>query len=98
MKISNIGETPVTLGLKDKTILKPTQGWDAHAWYIVEVAYEPNNVIHKALFYSGYLDGEGRPGGYNCLINPSYDCNPSIGKVYYLAVINKIPPEVIDIR
>jgi hypothetical protein len=38
------------------------------------VAWSPHNVLHKAIFYTGFLNGpNGEPGGYNQIWNPTYD-------------------------
>lgn len=59
--------TPEMMNLKKRTIYKPKNGWKERTYYIVDVAFSANNVIHRAIFYTGFLNGEkdGEPGAYN---------------------------------
>ena len=70
----------------------PPGGWKERAYYVVKVAYSSANVPHKAIFYSGFLNGAGgSPGGYATLLNPTYDgCHESIDGVHSLVVIREI--------
>ncbi|MGE4486343.1 MAG: hypothetical protein AB7C95_00785 [Synergistaceae bacterium] len=84
--------TPEMLQFKGPRITPPVEGWEAEAYYEVEVAYGKTNSIHMAIFYTGFLNGEdGGPGGYNELWSPLYDKLHNIGDVYYLRVIQKLP-------
>lgn len=57
-----------------RTIIPPPNGWKPRTYYTVEVAWTEHNVIHKAVFYTGFLNGpNGEPGGYNQIWNPTYD-------------------------
>jgi hypothetical protein len=58
------------------------------------VAFSSGNVIHKSLFYSGFLT-DGKPCGYNMIINPSYGENLDTNRAYYLEVIEELD---IDLR
>lgn len=59
--VNTAPSTPTT-----KEIIPPINGWEAHTWYLVEVAFHKNNPIHKSLFYTGFLNGKGgQPGGYS---------------------------------
>lgn len=53
----------------------PEGGWVAQAYYIVDVAFNASNPIHRAILFTGFLNGEDRktkekdlPGGYACLM------------------------------
>ena len=81
-KDRNIMETPSELKIKKGTVIGPKSGWKPKTYYIV-------NVIHKALFYSGFLTNA-KPCGYNRIINPKYEENCDINKAYYLEVVEEL--------
>lgn len=76
---------------RDRTIIKPNDGWLENAWYLVLVSYEPSNPVHHSLFYTGFLNGKNKnPGGYNCLvpINGTADhSHTEIADIHYLKPI-----------
>jgi hypothetical protein len=82
-----------------RTIIPPPTGWKPKTFYAVRVAWNKHNVIHKAIFYSGFLnDPDNQPGGYNRIWNPTYDGMGGIGSpspelefVHYLEVIGELP-------
>ena len=41
-----------------RKIIKPFLGWKSQTWYLVEVAYNEYNPIHRDLFYTGFLNGK----------------------------------------
>lgn len=49
-------------------IFPPEGGWQEQTWYLCEVSYRYGNPVHKCLFYTGFLNKEGRPNGYNSII------------------------------
>ena len=74
-------------------IYPPKKGWEENTWYLVEVAFDKYNVIHRSLFYTGFLNGMPHrkfPGNYNMLENPTYDYNYKIDDIYYMRVIKKL--------
>ena len=76
-----------------KYIGTPINGWEERTWYLVEVAYSPNNVIHRAMFFSGFLNGEeNSPGGYNGFVSIGgfYEEFLELSDAYYLKVLKKI--------
>lgn len=81
--------TPKLLGITERTIIPPYNGWVSKTYYLVDVALDANNVIHKSIFYSGYCVND-VPSGYNKLFNPTYDRNLTIDDVYYLKVLKGI--------
>lgn len=49
--------TPREAGIEERTVIAPEGGWQEGVW-LVEVAYEPANVIHRAVFWLSMLDEE----------------------------------------
>lgn len=78
---------------KVKGIHPPEGGWKDNTFYVVEVAYKPLNMIHKAIFYTGFCDEKGVPQGYNWLMNGDYEDLCSIQEAYYLKAIAELPEE-----
>ena len=78
---------------KVKGIHPPEGGWKDNTFYVVEVAYKPLNMIHKAIFYTGFCDEKGVPQGYNWLKNGGYEDLCSIQEAYYLKAIAELPEE-----
>lgn len=73
----------------ERTIIPPELGWECQTLYQVEVAFAPNNPVHPAVFYSGYLGDNGAPAGYNCVWHPSYetgDGRVSLCDTHYMKV------------
>ncbi len=70
---------------KKQTIIPPRCGWKEHTWYLVDVAYNGGNPVHRDLLYTGFLGSDGTPQGYHALYAQG-DCTP-IGRVYYLKAI-----------
>ena len=78
----------------ERTIRPPADGWKAQAYYSVRVAFGRNNPIHSAIFYTGFLDGAGRPCGYNCAFNPMWGGEqPRLEKLHFLEVVALLPHE-----
>ena len=74
-------------------LAKPEGGWKQNTFYFVEVAWNINNPIHPAIFYSGFLDSKGNPDGYSCIFNPTYDCvqhHEYLDGLAYFSVIREI--------
>lgn len=63
----------------------PYGGWRSNHVYLVEVAFNKNNPIHKALFYAGFIS-DGIPGSYNTLWNPTYD-KIEYKDIFYMKVL-----------
>lgn len=88
-------EQRVQCGLppEKKTIIPPGGGWEPRTYYVVDVAFSSHNVVHRSIFYSGFLNGDNEgPGGYNVVWNASYEVGDHypISKCHYLKVISKI--------
>lgn len=76
-------------------VIPPLEGWKAHTWYLVDVAYSSNNPIHRSLLYTGFLNGgkDNDPGGYSQLValnTPSPDGCSELRDAYYIKVIKKL--------
>ena len=50
----------------------PEGGWKDGTFYLVELAWNVNNPIHRAIFYSGFLHN-GQPAASACLFKPAYE-------------------------
>jgi len=73
-----------------KKISAPEGGWEESTWYLVEVAYSRYNIIHRALFFSGFLH-EGEPTGYNQFVSAGYENELlTYDQACYLKVIRKV--------
>lgn len=76
-----------------RTFIGPAEGWEAHAVYLVAVAYNKNNPVHRALLHVGFLKDSpsGKvPGNYSEIWLHSYDSPIVVGGAYYLRVIRKL--------
>ena len=82
-------KTPIDLDIKKNTIIVPAEGWKDNTYYEVEVAFNSVNSIHKSLFYSGFVR-DGKPCGYNCLFNPTYDGHHQMSDAYYMKVLRTL--------
>lgn len=88
------------LGPNERTILPPEGGWRECTFYVVDVALSPANCVHRAIFYTGFLNGlGGGPGGYNALMNPTYDTmlddNP-YRTVHYLKAVRVLGDRLLN--
>lgn len=64
--------------------------WESESWYLVDVAYNKSNPIHRALFYTGFMH-VGKPGNYNVIIGHSYAGEPMrYVDAYYIKPIKKL--------
>lgn len=79
---------------KERTIIPPEGGWEERTYYVVEVAYRTSNLIHRAIFYTGFLNGNKErtePGGYNDIWCGSYEVGQRpFRSAHYLKAISKI--------
>lgn len=78
----------------ERTLIPPDGGWKKSTYYAVEVAFTKTNCVHRSVFYSGFLNGvDGGPGGYNALMNPTYDRmydDDPWRRVHYLKVLREL--------
>ncbi|MDQ0019042.1 hypothetical protein [[Curtobacterium] plantarum] len=73
-----------------KGVFPPSGGWKENTMYIVDVAFTQSNVIHQSYFFSGYLT-DGKPSGYNQIINPTYEEPESMSSAYYMKAMGDLP-------
>ena len=76
-------------GEVERLIEPPEGGWKAQTWYLVNVAFNPTNPVHRAVLAVGFMHDDG-PGAYTAIYNPSYDCVEKFEHVYYLRVEREI--------
>jgi hypothetical protein len=75
-----------------KTIIAPAEGWKESTAYLVDVSFSERNPIHRALFFTGFLNGpDCGPGAYNKLFHTS-DSNGhyELKDVRFLRVIRQV--------
>ena len=51
--------------MTNQVIIPPRSGWEPQSYYLVEAAFHKSNPINGYVFYTGFIDHDGRPGGYN---------------------------------
>jgi hypothetical protein len=78
--------------MTDISKFAPKGGWKERAYYVVEVCFNKDNPIHKAILYTGFLNGEDKsPGGYSGLFNPTYEPEfQRLTDVYFMRVVYQI--------
>lgn len=64
----------------------PKGGWKEHTFYVVDVSFSIDNIIHRDLFFTGFLDHEKKPAGYNKFFNAEY----TISYAVYLRVVEEV--------
>jgi hypothetical protein len=74
---------------KEKNIIAPAGGWEPSTFYVVDVAFNSTNVVHRSIFYSGFCH-HGIPAGYNQIFNPSYEENIPFNKVHYMKAVKRL--------
>lgn len=72
----------------ERTIVPPVDGWEDKTYYVVAVSMSRTNLVHKSIFYSGFLSDKNNPANYNAVWGD--ESNIPINKVHYLKVIRKI--------
>lgn len=88
---------------EQRTVTPPLGGWKERTYYVVRVAWNKGNPIHKAVFFTGFLNGpDGGPGGYSKVWSGSYeDIHPqyasylaayphNIERVHFMEVVEEI--------
>jgi hypothetical protein len=81
------------MALPKREIIPPPDGWKERTYYVVDVAFGQHNPVHRAIFYTGFLNGpNGMPGGYESIWNPTYEGESmSWRRAYYLKAVSEIP-------
>lgn len=74
---------------EDQYIIPPEGGWKERTHYLVEVAFSKFNVIHRSIFFTGFLNAKcGLPGGYNYF--PSSSSKLEYHNALYIKCIREI--------
>ncbi len=82
--------TPKCLGITERTIIPPEEGWKENSYYVVDIARSINNVIHRAIFYTGFIYNK-EPWGYNSTGVFNRDDTPTvIQNLFYCKAIRLI--------
>lgn len=86
-----IHEKILALPPEKRTIIVPAGGWKPQTVYWVLVAFNKNNPIHYAIFYSGFLNGKDKaPGGYNSIFAPTHNYVHHLGNLHFLEVVKEL--------
>lgn len=92
--------------MSKQTLILPKDGLKPHTWYIVNVSFSAGNPKHKALFYTGFLNGKNNmPGGYSGFqaLNSAHDEDRyTLGNARFVNFLDEIanekgaikPPEI----
>ena len=70
-------------GLIYDGVLKPS------THYIVDVAYSSTNVIHRSIFYTGFLNDKGVPSSYNGIFSQGSQ-EKRFSDIYYMKIVSEI--------
>lgn len=76
-----------------KGVIKPEGGWKESTYYVVEVAFRSNNPVHRAILFTGFLNGRkpGEPGAYSYLTSPGYDDSTEpYDAAFYLRAVREL--------
>lgn len=84
LRLSGIGKGTVIFS-------KQTKKWRARRYYIVNVAFSSDNIIHRAFFYSGFLQ-DGVPCGYNgfARFGCDFEKGMEIADAYFIEVLEEV--------
>ncbi len=85
-----LGQLPPAI----KTLKMPLEGWTENTYYVVDVAFNKDNPIHRSILYVGFTHQkqgwEGLRGGYTALMNGTYDGKELPAYCHYLSVVSTI--------
>lgn len=85
-----LGRTPCSLDKLVPRFVPPAGGWKGETYYAVDVAFSSNNLIHRRVFFSGYLRADGQPGAYNAFFNSAHS---AYSEAYFLRVVRELNVE-----
>ena len=70
-------------------VIAPQEGWQPNTYYLVNVKLDPRNVLHRAVFYSGFLNDQEEPEEYNTLWAARYNQTRrySLDDVWHMSVV-----------
>ena len=73
--------------MKNQYIIMNGFEFEEHSSYVVEVSMFGGNPIYQDIFYTGFLNGNGKtPGGYNRLMSSDSEYTD----IYYMKIIRKV--------
>jgi hypothetical protein len=81
--------TPSELKIEKGTVIGLKNGWKENTYYVVKVAFSGNNIIHKALFYCGFLRNN-KPGNFSKITKAGYGNDYHIDDAYYIEAVEEI--------
>ena len=90
MKMSREHDTPFIAQTRE--IIPPAEGWQEHTLYLVDVAYRPTNLTHKAFFHVGFLSN-GQPAAYSEIWCNTYDHAYKFRDAWYLRAVRVLYKE-----
>lgn len=74
-----------------RTVIPPEGGWKRNSYYVVDVAWNSANPVHRAIFCCGLLNDRGEPGNYNQVFRSGYDKEDArFCFVHYMKVVGCI--------
>ena len=89
---SNIPKGVYNMPTESK-ITPPRKGWVQLTYYLVRVAFNKYNPVHRAVFFTGFLH-EGIPAGYaQVWKGGGYERPYNYDEIYYMEVIKVIATE-----
>lgn len=74
---------------QNRTLITPPEGWEPESWYQVEVSFNRNNPVHRALLFTGFLRN-GQPGNYHYLTSSGWGELSKLDEVHYLSPLKHL--------
>ena len=75
--------TPEMLGITQRLIEPPKNGWKERSYYVVQFAVKKHHIVRKGIFYTGIIY-ETEPMAYNSIAKFTYEDYPiCIQELYY---------------
>ena len=68
----------------------PDGGWKPQTYYAVQLSCFSSNPVFDCLFYTGFLDKDGRPTNGRFIANGYHADDVNFRKLNYLRVINEV--------
>lgn len=75
---------------KDKTLILPEEKLQDYEYWLVDVSYGPNNLIHRAICNVGFLIKDNEPSPIGELYSRGYWNTQQVSKTHYLKFLSKI--------
>ncbi|MBU0564916.1 MAG: hypothetical protein KJ890_15610 [Gammaproteobacteria bacterium] len=74
---------------QNRTLITPPEGWEPESWYQVEVSFNRNNPVHRALLFTGFLH-DGQPGNYHYLTSSGWEELSKLDELHYLSPLKQL--------